>query len=78
MKGGERMLIHNTDALKRDIKFTEKIDVKKDIRASDFCCWNCLWSVMTYESLWCQKDMVEVNLRDLCESWEGDFQKSSA
>ncbi len=74
---GDKMLIHNSDALRRDIKFIEKIDVQMNVKASDICCWNCLWSVMTYECLWCQKDMEEVNFRDLCDSWEGDTQRSS-
>ncbi|NWF76500.1 MAG: hypothetical protein HXY53_08050 [Nitrospirae bacterium] len=71
------MLIHNKNAIKRDIKFTEKINVQMDVKASDICCWNCFWSVMTYEGLWCQKDMEEVNLKDLCNSWEGDFPRSN-
>jgi hypothetical protein len=71
------MIVHDTKAVKRDIKFFEKVEVKKDVCASAPCCWNCLWSVMTYEGLWCEKDMDEVNLRDLCNSWEGNIIKSN-
>ncbi|NWF97773.1 MAG: hypothetical protein HXY52_02395 [Nitrospirae bacterium] len=72
------MITHNFNTLKRDIKFIEKINVLRDVSASDSCCWNCLWSVMTYEGLWCEKDMDEVNLRDLCDSWQSGSQISKA
>lgn len=67
------MIIHNESAIKRNITFFENVELKKDISASAPCCWNCSWSIMTYEGLWCEKDMDEVNLRDLCDSWEGNM-----
>jgi hypothetical protein len=67
------MNIHNLNAIRRDIKFTKKEDVHIDIRASQQCCWNCLWSVMMYEGLWCENEMQEVDFRDLCRSWEGEL-----
>jgi hypothetical protein len=68
------MLIHNFQAIKRDIKFIENVHTQIDVLASDHCCWNCLWSIMTYNGLWCEKDMEDVDLRDLCISWEGERQ----
>lgn len=49
-----------------------------NVKASDRCCWNCLWGVMTYESLWCEKDMEEVDFRDLCTSWDGEIATGNA
>ncbi len=65
------MLIHDLQSIKRNIKFTKDVNVTVDVRASEQCCWNCLWAVMTYEGLWCEKDTEEVDSRDLCASWEG-------
>jgi hypothetical protein len=66
------MHVHDLQAVKRDIKFTEYVDTKTDVRASAHCCWNCFWSVMTYDSLWCDRDLEEIDMRDLCISWEGE------
>ncbi len=63
------MQIHNHNAIKRNISFIGTFDVKKNIRTSERCCWNCSKSFMTYESLWCKKEMSEVDFRDLCPSW---------
>jgi hypothetical protein len=64
------MVIHDDDAIKRNITFTNNIKVKTSIKASDHCCWNCSYSNMTYESLWCDREMGEVDHRDLCTAWE--------
>jgi hypothetical protein len=66
------MLVHDMQALRRNIKFIENVDIHVDVCASTHCCWNCLWSVMTYEDLWCEKEMEEIDFRDLCSSWEGE------
>ncbi|MEW6585431.1 MAG: hypothetical protein AB1442_07430 [Nitrospirota bacterium] len=72
------MVIHNSIAIQRDIRFVEHIDVQTDIRASDCCCWNCLSSVMTYECLWCEREMDTVDFRDLCVAWKGESVRSNA
>ncbi len=64
------MQIHDPQAIKRNIRFKEIVDVKIDVRASDRCCWNCLQSRMLYNGLWCERDMEEVDFRDLCNNWE--------
>ena len=64
------MLVHDFQAISRKIKFTWDVHTRLDVQASDRCCWNCLRSVMTYSGLWCERDMEEVDLRDLCISWE--------
>jgi len=68
------MYIHNEQAIKRDIKFIEHIQAAIDVHASDTCCWNCLWSIMTYDGLWCGKDLDDVDLRDMCTQWQGERQ----
>lgn len=65
------MLVHNLQAIKRNIKFMENVNVQISVRASEHCCWNCLWSDMDYENLWCEREMNEVDFRDLCTFWEG-------
>jgi hypothetical protein len=65
------MLVHDLYAIKRNIIFVENIRVDMDIHASDNCCWNCRWSNMTYDGLWCERDMDEVDRRDLCFVWKG-------
>jgi len=66
------MHIHNVQALARNIKFVEHVNTRVDVKASEHCCWNCLWSDMTYNGLWCNKDTDEVDLRDICVSWKGE------
>ena len=66
------MVVHDLNAIKRDIHFAQDISFKRDIHASERCCWNCYWSIMTYECLWCEKEMDMVDLRDLCAAWEGE------
>jgi hypothetical protein len=65
-------MIHNEKAIKRIIKFYENIDSHKDVHTSEKCCWNCFWAMMTYEFLWCEREMGEVDFRDLCNAWEGE------
>ena len=72
------MHIHNDKAIRRDIKFLDQVAVRKKVIASEQCCWNCFWSIMTYEYLWCEREMDEVDLRDLCMAWEGDPVRASA
>lgn len=64
------MQIHNPTAVRRNIHFIGTFDMKKNIRAAEHCCWNCNKSIMTYESLWCEREMSEVDFRDLCPSWK--------
>jgi hypothetical protein len=68
------MQIHSEQAIKRDIKFIEHLHAEIDVQASDNCCWNCLWSIMTYYGLWCDKDLEEVDFRDMCVYWQGESQ----
>jgi hypothetical protein len=70
-------MIHNEKAIKRDIRFHENIDWHMDVHASEQCCWNCFWSMMTYEFLWCEREMGEVDFRDLCNAWEGEKVRSN-
>jgi hypothetical protein len=66
------MHVHDTQAIRRSIHFIEQKNIAMDIHASAQCCWNCFWSVMTYDCLWCERDMDEVDFRDMCKSWEGE------
>ena len=75
---GADMQIHNDKAVRRDIKFIDDVAVHKKVKASEQCCWNCFWSIMTYEYLWCEREMDEVDLRDLCVDWQGDAVRASA
>ena len=60
----ERKSLHNPEAIKRNIKFTE------DGEASESCCWNCSnFSILVDGKHWCTEDMLEVNRKDLCYSW---------
>jgi hypothetical protein len=67
------MFFHDLPAIKRNIKFTENVNVKVDVKASAQCSWNCMWTIMTCESLWCERDMLDVDFRDLCVAWEGEI-----
>jgi len=66
------MVIHDLRAVQRNIQFNQNVAIEKHIHASDRCCWNCLWSVMTYECLWCEQETDMVDFRDLCMGWEGE------
>lgn len=66
------MVVHDLHAIKRTIQFVENLAIEKHIHASEQCCWNCLWSMMTYECLWCEREMGMVDFRDLCTAWEGE------
>jgi hypothetical protein len=72
------MIIHDMSAIQRNIQFKENVTIEKHVHASDRCCWNCLWSVMTYECLWCEQEMDMVDFRDLCTGWEGDTDPGNA
>jgi hypothetical protein len=72
------MVIHDLHAIGRNIQFIEDVAVRTDVHASDRCCWNCLWSMMTYECLWCEREMDMVDFRDLCIEWEGGSGQSNA
>ena len=66
------MHIHNGQAIRRNIQFIQHVDFNSDVQATEHCCWNCLWSIMTYDSLWCDRELEDVDFRDLCKSWEGE------
>lgn len=66
------MHIHNGQAIRRNIQFIQHADFHSDVQATEQCCWNCLWSIMTYDSLWCDRELEDVDFRDLCKSWEGE------
>lgn len=72
------MHIHSNKAVRRDIQFIRHLRIQADVSTSEQCCWNCLWAIMDYECLWCEKDMEEVDFRDLCSSWEGEFVRGRA
>ena len=72
------MCIHDMSAIGRKIQFKKNEDVHVDVRASQQCCWNCHWSIMTYDNLWCECEMDEVDFRDLCYSWAGELQNACA
>lgn len=72
------MVIHNLHAIQRNICFHEDVAVEKHIYASHRCCWNCFWSVMTYECLWCEQEMDTVDFRDLCTGWAGETGRGHA
>jgi hypothetical protein len=64
------MIIHDQQAVKRNIHFKTDFSIHEEIRASEECCWNCLNSQMNYDgSLWCNREYDEVDYRDLCISW---------
>jgi hypothetical protein len=64
------MVVHDLNAIKRNIHFVQDLSLKSYIHASERCCWNCHWSNMTYECLWCEREMDMVDLRDLCMAWK--------
>ena len=80
------MVVHDLNAIKRNIQFVEDIFFKKDIHASERCCWNCYWSnqfirglhLMNYDSVWCKKEMDMVYVRDLCTAWKNKAKSINA
>ena len=72
------MSVHDLNAVNRNIQFRKNEDVQVDVWASQQCCWNCLWSIMTYDDLWCDCEMDDVDFRDFCRSWEGELQNAHA
>ena len=72
------MSVHDLNAVKRKMQFKKNEDVHLDVWTSQQCCWNCLWSIMTYDDLWCDCERNEVDFRDLCHSWEGELQNARA
>jgi hypothetical protein len=64
------MIIHDVQAVKRNIHFKADISIHKETHASEDCCWNCFNSQMNYDgSLWCNRESDEVDYRDLRISW---------
>ncbi len=60
----ERKSIHDPEAIKRDITFTDSGE------ASAACCWNCNnFSILPGGKRWCREDMIEVDRKDLCSHW---------
>ena len=72
------MVVHDMNAIKRNIHFAQDLSSKKPIDVSERCCWNCQWSnllirgfhLTNYDSVWCKKEMDMVDLRDLCPAWK--------
>jgi hypothetical protein len=68
------MLVHDVQAVKRNIKFIEAVKIEVNVRVDDHCCWNCHWSIMNYNCLWCEREMDDVDFRDLCSFWVGEIE----